>query len=85
MSQAQHIDFDNAATSFPKPEGVYAAVDHYQRHLGAAVGRGAYQASVEVTAIVYRCRKPIAELPGAESPERIVFTFNATDSLPARR
>ena len=33
--------FDNAATSFPKPEAVYQAVDDYQRLLGAAVGRGA--------------------------------------------
>src|SRR5262245_5409077 len=72
---------DNAATSFPKPESVYAAVDRYQREMGAAVGRGAYQSSLEVTGIVQRCRKKVAELLGAESPDRIAFTFGATDSL----
>lgn len=81
MHDSPRIYLDNAATSFPKPECVYAAVDHYQRHVGAAVGRGAYQASVDVTAVVQRCRKRIAELLKAESPERIVFTFGATDSL----
>ncbi|MSR57215.1 MAG: aminotransferase class V-fold PLP-dependent enzyme [Planctomycetaceae bacterium] len=75
------IYLDNAATSFPKPESVYVAVDHYQRHVGAAVGRGVYRASLDVTAIVNRCRSKLAELLGAESPERIVFTCNATDSL----
>jgi cysteine desulfurase family protein len=81
MVATSHIYLDNAATSFPKPESVYAAVDHYQRHVGAAVGRGAYRASVNVTAVVQRCRKRIAEFLNAESPERIVFTFGATDSL----
>ncbi len=36
---------------------------------------------MEATAIVHRCRKRIAELLGAESPDRIIFTFNGTDSL----
>src|SRR4029077_16242009 len=36
---------------------------------------------MEATGVVQRCRKKIADLLGAESPERIVFTFNGTDSL----
>ncbi|MBS0261612.1 MAG: cysteine desulfurase [Planctomycetes bacterium] len=75
------IYLDNAATSFPKPEAVYSAVDHYQRSNGAPVGRGAYNATLDVTASVHRCRKQIADLLGAQSPEQIVFTFNCTDSL----
>jgi cysteine desulfurase/selenocysteine lyase len=75
------IYLDNAATSFPKPETVYAAMDDYSRRVGAAIGRGAYRATVEGTAIVQRCRKKIADLLGAEGPERILFTFNGTDSL----
>ncbi len=76
-----HIYLDNAATSFPKPESVYAAVDHYNRSLGAAAGRGGYRAAVEVDTVLRRCRKRAAELLGAESPERVVWTFNATDAL----
>ena len=75
------IYLDNAATSFPKPEPVYAAIDGYNRRNGASIGRSAYGAAVEASAIVQRCRKKIADLFGAESPERIVFTFNGTDSL----
>lgn len=75
------IYLDNAATSFPKPDSVYAAIDDYNRRNGAAIGRGAYRATIEVTGIVQRCRKKIADLLGAESPERILFTFNCTDSL----
>lgn len=75
------IYLDNAATSFPKPESVYAAIDGYNRRNGAPIGRSAYGAAVEAAAIVQRCRKKIADLFGAESPERIVFTFNGTDSL----
>src|SRR5579871_6047118 len=75
------IYLDNAATSFPKPESVYAQVEHYHRQLGVAVGRGAYAHAVEVQGAVSACRKAAAELFRAESPERVIFTFNATDSL----
>lgn len=77
----QRTYLDNAATSFPKPEAVWAAVDNYHRRLGAAVGRGAYRAGIETTGLVERCRKKVAELLGAESPRQVVLTFNGTDSL----
>lgn len=75
------IYLDNAATSFPKPEAVYAAMDRYNREWGAPVGRGAYQAAMDVQSAVRRCRKRAAECLGAESSERVLFTFNGTDSL----
>ena len=75
------IYLDNAATSFPKPETVYEAMDHYNRRLGAPVGRGAYQAGMDVQAIVRRCRKRAAEFLGAENANDVIFTFNGTDSL----
>lgn len=77
----KRIYLDNAATSFPKPESVYSAMDDYNRENGAAIGRGSYRATIEATAIVQRCRTKIAQLLGAEGPERILFTFNCTDSL----
>ena len=75
------IYLDNAATSFPKPGAVYAAIDHYNRNLGAAVGRSGYRRAVDVQRTVDRCRKLACDLFRAESPDRIVFTFNCTDSL----
>jgi cysteine desulfurase family protein len=80
-TDSRRIYLDNAATSFPKPESVYAAMDDYNRRNGAAIGRGSYRAAIEATAIVQRCRKKIATLLAAESPDRILFTFNGTDSL----
>lgn len=75
------IYLDNAATSWPKPEAVYAAVDRYQRSCGAAVGRGATRSAGEVRRIVDRCRERTAQLFGARSAESIVFGFNGTDAL----
>ena len=75
------IYLDSAATSFPKPESVYVAMDRYNRELGVPLGRGAYAQAVEVRSVVQRCRRRAADLLGAESPDRIVFTFNATDAL----
>jgi cysteine desulfurase / selenocysteine lyase len=73
--------FDNAATSWPKPEAVYCAVDEYQRRLGAPAGRGAYAEAAEAERTVLSCRKKVAQLIGASDPSRIVFTQNGTDSL----
>lgn len=75
------IYLDNAATTFPKPESVYAAVEDYQRRIGTAVGRGAYRESIEAQRIVDSCRYSAAQLLGAENPDRIIFTFNGTDGL----
>jgi cysteine desulfurase/selenocysteine lyase len=75
------VYLDNAATSFPKPECVYAAVDHYQRELGVAVGRGGYRRATEAQAEIDRCRQRAARLFQTGSPKSIVFTFNGTDSL----
>lgn len=75
------IYLDNAATSYPKPECVYAAVDHYNRENGRAVGRGSTDAGLELQQIVDRCRQRAAQLLGASAREQIAFTFNCTDSL----
>ncbi|QDU30522.1 putative cysteine desulfurase [Anatilimnocola aggregata] len=75
------IYLDNAATSWPKPPGVYQAVDDYQRNNGAAAGRGVHRSAQAAERIVSQCRKRIADLLGAQSPEQIVFTLNGTDSL----
>lgn len=81
MSEQQSIYLDNAATSFPKPESVYSAVDHYNRCVGAPVGRGAYRASIELQSSIDQCRKLAAQVLGASRPEEVAFSFNGTDSL----
>ena len=81
MSEQPLIYLDNAATSFPKPDSVYAAMDDYNRNIGAPVGRGAYRKSIELQSSIDQCRKQAAKLLGAARPEEIAFTFNGTDSL----
>lgn len=81
MNPQSRIYLDNAATSWPKPEAVYRAVEHYQRELGASPARGIYAESVEVDQTIDAARAAAARLIGAEQPERIVFTLNGSDSL----
>nr|MBC8291347.1 aminotransferase class V-fold PLP-dependent enzyme [Planctomycetota bacterium] len=81
MTSTEALYLDNAATSWPKPDCVYDAVDQYARTNGRAVGRGATDASEQLQRTVDRCRVRAAELLGASSKDEVVFTFNCTDSL----
>ena len=75
------IYLDNAATSWPKPDSVYAAIDHAQRVLGAPAGRGAYYEANDANRIVDHARNEVAKLINAPKSRNIAFTFNGTDSL----
>jgi cysteine desulfurase family protein len=77
----QRIYLDNAATSWPKPEAVYQAVDHAMRELGASAGRGGYTEAAEVDRRLARLRRSLATLIGADSPSSIVFTSGGTEGL----
>jgi cysteine desulfurase/selenocysteine lyase len=79
---SQHrIYLDNAATSWPKPEAVYLAVERYLRDVGAAAGRGVYGAAAESGRIVDSARRAIARFLGAADPAHIVFAANGSDAL----
>jgi cysteine desulfurase family protein len=78
---SRRIYLDNAATSWPKPEAVYAASDRYARDVGAAAGRSAYRHAAEAERIVELTRSKVARLIGAENPANVLFTLNGTDSL----
>ncbi len=75
------IYLDNAATSWPKPPEVYAAVDHFQRHVGAAAGRSPYREAVDVTRRIETVRAMCARLFGARDPAQLVFTSGGTEAL----
>lgn len=81
MKSADRIYLDNAATSWPKPEAVYEAVDRYQREIGGPNGRSGYREALEANRIVERAREGIAALIGASDPQQVVFGFNGTDVL----
>ena len=75
------IYFDNAATSFPKPKEVSAAIIDYMNNVGASPGRSGHRLSIEAGRILYQCRENLAELFHVSDPLRIIFTSNATESI----
>ena len=81
MTNQTTIYLDNAATSFPKPECVYVAVDEYMRNCGSAFGRGNHGGTGDAGQIVNQCRNRLANLINAQTANSVAFTFNATDGL----
>ncbi|MFC1642519.1 aminotransferase class V-fold PLP-dependent enzyme, partial [Myxococcota bacterium] len=75
------IYFDNAATSWPKPEGVLAAMQQFMRKHGANPGRSGHWLSMEAGRAVYEARERIARLFTLDDPLSVVFTKNATEAL----
>ena len=74
------IYFDNAATTMQKPACVVQAVAEAMCSLGNS-GRGVHRGALSASRIIYDTRAALAQLFGAESPERIAFTANSTESL----
>lgn len=75
------IYLNNAATSWPKPPAVLAAMAENITTMGGNPGRSSYQMSVSAGRTVYKTRELIASLIGAKDPTRVVFTANATEAL----
>ena len=74
------IYFDNAATTMRKPDCVVQAVTEALCAMGNS-GRGVHEGALSASRIIYDTRIALAELFGAESPERIAFTANSTQAL----
>ncbi|MBT5305867.1 MAG: aminotransferase class V-fold PLP-dependent enzyme [Candidatus Scalindua sp.] len=75
------IYLDNAATTFPKPECVYEAMDKFLREKGANPGRAGHRMSVEAEQEIEKTRVVVSKLLGINNTERMIFTFSATDAL----
>ena len=74
------IYFDNAATTMRKPDCVVQAVTEALCSMGNS-GRGVHEGALSASRIIYDTRIALAELFGAESPERIAFAANSTQAL----
>lgn len=75
------IYFDNGATTFPKPPSVVRAVTQSLQSYGANPGRSGHRLSLRAAQTIFDCRKHVAALFGAESPENIILTDSCTTSL----
>ena len=75
------IYLDNAATSFPKPRCVCDEVDRCIRRYCGNPGRSSHAMALASARKIYECREQLGTLMGADSPEEVFFTLNATYAL----
>jgi cysteine desulfurase / selenocysteine lyase len=75
------IYLDNAATSFPKPESVYQALDRFARQSLANPGRAGHRMALAAEHALDDARHLLNQFFHGEGPERFVFTLNCTDAL----
>jgi len=75
------IYLDNAATSFPKPPTVIAAMKQYADHCGASAGRGAYAEAKLSAQVIRQCRERLNQFFNGQNPDHFIFTLNCTDAL----
>lgn len=77
----EHIAyFDNAATSFPKPEAVYRAMDDCARNYGVSMGRGQHLLSAKASHVADETRELLLQLFHCTN-KKVVFTNTATEAL----
>lgn len=77
------IYLDNAATSWPKPDPVYDFMIEFYRSCGVNPGRSGFDKAIEAGNIVEETRSLLTRFYGGDEthPERLCFSYNATDSL----
>ena len=72
--------FDNAATTYPKPECVYTDMDHYYRDNGTSAGRGSYQKAISTNQLIRDTRQRLQSILKCPA-KQVVFTPTATIAL----
>lgn len=75
------IYLDNAATSFPKPESVYRALDSFARTSLANPGRGGHRMALAAERVLHDCRHRLNQMFHGADPDRFILTLNCTDAL----
>lgn len=73
--------FDNAATTYRKPTGIYEYIAEYMLQYGANVGRGSYESSIRGGTILSETRTKLLGLMNAPATKAVVFTPSATIAL----
>lgn len=75
------IYLDNAATTFPKPDSVYAAMDEINRKKAVNAGRGSYKVAREASALIVDVKKELRRLVRAEASAAVILTPSITIAL----
>ena len=75
------VYLDNAATVYPKPKEVIDFMGQFYSEKGVNPGRSGYDLCIEAEGLVFETRKLLTSLFNGADPNRLVFTYNASDSL----
>lgn len=75
------VYFDNAATSFPKPDIVYNSIMKVMKEYGANPGRSGHKLALKLGREIFETRELLAKLFNIKNPMNLIFTFNCTESL----
>lgn len=75
------IYLDNSATSYPKPQEVYDFMKEFYQSNGVNPGRSGFDKALEAEELVHTTRKLLTGLFNGTDPNRLTFSYNATDSL----
>ncbi|SHJ50782.1 aminotransferase class V-fold PLP-dependent enzyme [Pseudobutyrivibrio xylanivorans] len=75
------IYLDNAATTFPKPEEVYQAMDKANRELSINAGRGSYRLAREASKLISDTKQQLRDIVYADISASVVFAPSITIAL----
>lgn len=75
------VYFDHAATSWPKPDVVFAAMQRAMIEAGGNPGRGAHRLAVAASRTILEARGAVASYLGVPESRDIVFTAGCTEAL----
>lgn len=77
----KQIYLDNSATSFPKPDEVYDFMINFYKKNGVSPGRSGFDAAIATEEVVHETRRMLTRLFNGDDPNRLTFSYNASDSL----
>lgn len=75
------IYFDNASTSFPKPDFISEVIKAYLTTAGCSPGRSGHSRARKSEGLIDDARKQVAKILGVKDPRQISYTYNATYAL----
>ena len=75
------VYFDNAATTFPKPDTVIRSVTDCMKNFCGNPGRGSHTLALKAAEAIYECRCMASDFFGSGTPDTVVLTMNTTYAL----
>lgn len=72
------IYFDNAATTYPKPECVYREMDSAGRQLAVNAGRGSYRLARKAAGLIEETKEAVKKIADAPEEAEVIWSPSAT-------